>query len=165
MYEQLKKETRMAGVVGMLGMLVGMAGLFMGFFYLSDNPQTSLAIVTVTTVGIVGLLAFVRHVVFHKSDAARLGWETDRPDWMFEVGFANLAFGFMGCLAVLADWGTKAQAVVLLGYALYLFQAGILHGYRYVTDEKKSPARLWRSCIATLLFAGMMTFFAIAALV
>ncbi|MBK6680706.1 MAG: hypothetical protein IPG53_12075 [Ignavibacteriales bacterium] len=43
--------------------------------------------------GVVGILAFIRHVVFHKSDALRLGWEADRPDWMFEVGFANLAFG------------------------------------------------------------------------
>jgi hypothetical protein len=110
------------------------------------------------------MLAFVRHVLFHKSDAARLGWETDRPDWMFEVGFANLAFGFMGFLAVFAKWGTQAQAVVLLGYALYLFQAAMLHGYRYFADAKRSPARLWRSVLATLLYAGLMTFFAVYAL-
>jgi hypothetical protein len=40
-------------------------------------------------VGTAGILAFLRHLVFHKSDAKRLGWETDRPDWMFEVGFAR----------------------------------------------------------------------------
>jgi len=92
----------------------------------------------------------------------RLGWETDRPDWMFEVGFANLAFGFMGFLSVLAGRGALAQSVVLLGYALYLFQAACLHGYRYFTDAKKNPARLWRSCVATLLFAGMMVFFGLS---
>jgi len=136
--------------------------LIFGFLYRSNDPLTALGIVTLTTVGVVGLLAFVRHVIFHKSDARRLGWETERPDWMFEVGFANLAFSFMGFLSVFAGWGMHAQAVVVLGYAFYLFQAVGLHGYRYVTDEKKSPARLWRSCLATLLYAGMMTFFVLA---
>ena len=83
---------------------------------------------------------------------------------MFEVGFANLTFGFMGFLSVLAKWGMHAQVVVLLGYALYLLQAACLHGWRYFTDEKRSPARLWRSCIATLLYAVMMAFFAFGAL-
>jgi hypothetical protein len=150
----------MAGIINIIGMFAGTAGLFFGFFYLWDKPRTSLEIVTIATVGIVGVLAFVRHVIFRKSDAKRLGWETERPDWMFEVGFANLAFGFMGFLSVLAEWGTRAQAVVLLGYALYLLQAAFLHGYRYFTDEQKSPGRLWRGCLATLLFAGMMAFFA-----
>lgn len=154
----------MAGMISIIGMLVGAVGIFLGFFYLWNNPQTSLWIVTLTTVGIVGILAFLRHVFFHRSDAKRLGWEMERPDWIFEVGFANLAFGFMGCLSVGAQWGTHAQALVLLGYALYLFQAAVLHGYRYFTDEKKSPARLWRSFLATLLFVGMMAFFGIHAL-
>lgn len=154
----------MARIISIVSMLIGAVGLFIGFFYLSDNPETSLAIVTVTTVGIVGVLAFIRHVIFHKSDAKRLGWETERPDWMFEVGFANLAFGLMALLSVLAAWGTQAQGVVLLGYALYLLQAAGLHGYRYFTEEIKSPARLWRSFIATLLFAAMMAFFALRAL-
>jgi hypothetical protein len=74
------------------------------------------------------------------------------------VGFANLAFGFMGFLSVLAKWGTHAQVVVLLDYALYLIQAACLRGCRYFTDEKKPPARLRRGCLATLLFAAMMVF-------
>jgi hypothetical protein len=158
------KEHKMAGILSNIGMLIGATGLFFGFFYHAHDPQTSLEIVTVTTVGSVGVLAFVRHVIFHKSDAKRLGWETVRPDWMFEVGFANLAFGFAGFLSVFANEGTRAQALILLGYAIYLFQAALLHGYRYFTDEQKSPARLWRSCLATLLYVGMMTFFAFSTL-
>jgi hypothetical protein len=154
----------MAKWISIVSMAIGAVGIFFGFYYLADAPQTALSIVTVTTVGIAGLLAFVRHVLFHKSDAERLGWQTDRPDWMFEVGFANLAFGFMATVAVLARWGMQAQVIVLLGYALYLFQAAVLHGYRYFTDEKRSPARLWRSVIATLVYAGMMAFFAVYAL-
>jgi hypothetical protein len=154
----------MAAIVGYLGMLIGSVGIFFGFYYLSNNPIISLQIVTFSTVGIVGILAFVRHVVFHKSDAKRLGWETDRPDWMFEVGFANLAFGIIGIISVIKDPSPKAQAVILLGYSIYLFQAAILHGFRYFTDSVKSSARLWRSCIATFSYAGIMVFFAIKAL-
>ncbi len=155
----------MAGILGIASILVGTVGIFFGFFYyFSGNLQASLAIVTLSTVGIAGVLAFVRHFVFHKSDAKRLGWETDRPDWMFEVGFANLAFGVMGFVAVLPGWGARAQVLVLLGYALYLFQAGCLHGYRYFTDEKKSPSRLWRSSLLTLLYVALMVFFALRSL-
>jgi hypothetical protein len=67
----------------------------------------------------------------------------------------------MGLLSVLAGWGKYAQVLALLGYALYLFQAACLHGYRYFTDKVKSPGRLWRSFIATLLYVGMMTFFGV----
>jgi len=78
--------------------------------------------------------------------------------------FSNLAFGLMAFLAVFASWGTPAQVVVLLGYAFYLFQAAMLHAYRYFTDAERSRARLWRSVIATLLYAAMMAFFAVYAL-
>jgi uncharacterized membrane protein YfcA len=154
----------MAKWIGWLSMAVGTAGIFLGFYYLGDSPQKSLEIMTISSVGIVGVLAFLRHVVFHKSDAARLGWVTERPDWMFEVGFANLAFGIVGFVVVLAPLGIHAQAAILLAYAIYLLQAGLWHGYRYFTDPVKSPARLWRSCLSTLLFAGMMSFFALHAL-
>ena len=155
----------MSKYINLLGMLVGSVGIFLGFYFLSDgNSPMALHIVTATTVGVVGILAFIRHVVFHKSDALRLGWETDRPDWMFEVGFANLAFGVIGIITSFTNWGMIPQAVILLGYAIYLFQAAMLHTYRYITDETKSPARLWRSSIATFLFAAMMTFFALKGL-
>lgn len=155
----------MAKNISLAGIFVGAIGIFFGFYYLfSGNARLALVIVTVSTVGIVGVLAFIRHVIFHKSDAERLGWQTDRPDWMYEVGFANLAFGLAGLLAVILKSDLPAMALILLGYSIYLLQAAILHGYRYFTDEKRSPARLWRSFLATLLFAGMMSFFAIYAL-
>lgn len=154
----------MAGIISCVGMMVGSIGVFFGFYYLLSNPGTSLRLVTLATVGIVGILGFVRHVIFYKSDAKRLGWETDRPDWMFEVGFANLAFGVMGVFSVIGNQVPNTQAVILLGYAVYLLLAAALHGFRYFTDTRKSPARLWRSCIATLLYAGMMVFFAMRAL-
>jgi len=72
-----------------------------------------------------------------------------------------LAFGCMALLAVFAGWGVKAQALVLLGYALYLFQAAMLHLYRYLTDEARSRVRLYRAVLMTLLIVVMMTFFAL----
>ena len=150
--------------ISIAGYVAVSVGIFMGFYYLGQDVERSLAIVTVMTVGVEGVLGFARHYFFYKADAKRLGWETDRPDWMWEVGFANLGFGAMGILAVAAGWGVKAQALVLLGYSLYLFQAAMLHLYRYLTDEKRSPARLWRAVMLTLLIVVMMAFFAIYAL-
>jgi hypothetical protein len=142
---------------------IGSIGIFFGFYFLSTHPFRAVGLVTGTCVGIVGILAFVRHVVFHRSDAARLGWQTDRPDWQFEVGFANLAFGLTACLVLFWAPSYPAFFVLLLGYSIYLGQAAALHLYRYLTDEHRSPARLWRSVIGTLLFAAMMAVFAFRA--
>lgn len=150
--------------IGPSGMFIGAVGIFFGFYYLGKNPQLSLAIVTTTTVGLVGVLAFVRHFVFHQSDARRLGWETDRPEWAYEVGFANLAFGAMGLLSVFAELGLRAQALTILGYALYLLQAALLHGYQYISSKEKSAEKLWRVVIGTAWFAALMLFFSIDAL-
>ena len=54
--------------------------------------------------------------------------------------------------------------MVLLGYALYLFQAAMLHLYRYLTDEVRSRARLYRAVMMTLIIVAMMTFVAAYAL-
>ncbi len=150
----------MAQLLNLGGMAVGAVGIFIGFYFLSTAPLTALAIVTGTCVGVVGVLAFLRHVVFHREDAARMGWQTDRPDWQFEVGFANLAFGLPGLLVALWLPSYPAFFVLLTGYALYLAQAAALHLTRYLTDGKRSPARLWRSVIGTSLFAVLMLVFA-----
>jgi hypothetical protein len=150
--------------IGLSGMFIGAIGIFFGFYHLGRNPPLALEIVTTTTVGLVGVLAFVRHFIFHKADAKRMGWETDRPEWAYEVGFANLAFGVMGLLSVYAKLGMQAQALTVFGYAVYLMQAAFLHGYQYVTDDIKSAEKLWRVVIGTAWFAAVMFFFSIYAL-
>lgn len=154
----------MAAILGYTGMVIGSFGIFFGFYYLGNEPALSIRIVSVSTVGIVGVLAFVRHFIFHKSDAKRLGWETERPEFGYEVGFANMAFAVIALWSGLQNHSKQTQSVIVIGYAIYLLQAGLLHGYLYLTDGKKSAARLWRSCLATLLFAGMMSFLAISIL-
>lgn len=146
------------------GVIAGTVGIFFGFSYLGSNPVLSLQIVTVTTVGVVGVLAFVRHFVFHEADARRMGWETGRPEWAWEVGFANLAFGAMGLLAVFAGLGTRAQALSLLGYALYLMQAAALHATQYFRGTDRSRRKLWNSVLGAAWFSVLMTFFALRAL-
>ncbi len=155
----------MAQLLNVAGMAVGAVGIFLGFYLLSSAPLAAVGIVTGTCVGVVGILAFVRHVVFHRADAARMGWQTDRPDWQFEVGFANLAFGLPGVLVAIWLPSYPAFFVLLLGYALYLAQAALLHLYRYLSDDHRSAARLWRSVIGTSLFAILMLVFACRAFV
>jgi hypothetical protein len=141
---------------------VGGAGIFLGFSEACDSAD--LRMLTLLSVGVVGVLSFVRHVVFHRSDAKRMGWETERPDWMFEVGFANLAFGLTGFLAGLGSWDTGTRALVVIGYSFYLFQAALLHLYRFMTDRPRSMARLWRSVVPSMLFMGMMAWLAVRTL-
>ncbi len=154
----------MARILNLLGIASGSVGIFLGFYFMGEDTSMMIRMVALFTVGINGSLAFTRHVVFHRSDAERMGWKTDRPDWMFEVGFANLAFALATFTGMLLKNGTTALAVVTTGFALYLLQAAILHAYRYFTDEEKSQGRLWRSFILTLLFSAMMLFFAVFAL-
>ena len=151
----------MAGFLGNLAIVVATLGIYLGCSFPQGNAELSLQIIAVTTVGISGITAFLRHVIFHKSDAKRLGWETDRPEWMMEVGFANLAFGLVALLAVISHQPAPVLAFSILGYGIYLIQAGILHGYHYVSDSVRRPSRLWRSCLLTLAYALMISFIAI----
>lgn len=154
----------MVAALSLAGTLVGAAGIFLGFYFLSDDPLRALRIVTGSAVGVVGVLAFLRHVPFHRADAERLGWQTDRPDWQLEVGFANLALGLPALFAALFRPTYPAFFVLLAAYSLYLGQAAALHLYRYLTDGERSRARLWRSVVGTGLFAVMLGVFAFQAL-
>jgi hypothetical protein len=100
-------------VVGALGIAVGM------YTVQSDPPSLSLA--SLLAVGLAGLLSFVRHSLFHRSDAARMGWDLGtRNNFQIEVGLANLAWGTTAILAVLFDWGITAQAATFLTFGIYL---------------------------------------------
>jgi hypothetical protein len=84
-----------AWVLHILELIAGLLGVSIGFSRLPD-AASALQIVTLTAVGLVGLSAFVRHFIFHKSDARRLGWDLTRPEFQYEVGFANLGFALVG---------------------------------------------------------------------
>ena len=65
---------------------------------------------------------------------------------------------------MLAHLGTQAQALVVLGYSLYLAQAALLHAHQYRASAVKSPEKLWRVVLGTASFAALMLFFALQAL-
>lgn len=147
-------NTVASGLAG-LRYIIGALGLFAGFYYyFVPDPAMATAMVTLVTTGFVGLIAFLSHVVFYRSDAERLGEEAQNPFWQWEVGFSNLGFSLAAFVATLGRLGTSAQAVVLLGYAVYLLQAGVLAGIRH---KQKNAAII-------LVYSLMMLFFAVTGL-
>ncbi|MBN2829190.1 MAG: hypothetical protein JXR56_02590 [Candidatus Cloacimonetes bacterium] len=134
--------------------------VFFGFYYLDNNPEYSMRIVTGGLVGLVGILSFVTHVIFHKADAARLGWITDRPDWQFEVGYANLAFGLAALLSLAHLFCNTSRVIIVSAYSIYLFQAAVLHGYRALSVKPINIKKLMLSSLLTLVFVAFMAFFA-----
>ena len=146
-----------------LELVAGILGLGVGFSRLPD-AASALAIVTPTAVGLVGLLAFVRHFVFHESDAKRLGWESSGAEFQYEVGFANLAFSLVAFLAYFGGWAAAAQVAVVLGYGLYLVQAALLHTWQSVRGEGRLR-RLLQSALPALVFSLLMIYLAVKAMI
>ena len=147
-----------AWVLHILELVAGVLGLGVGFSRLPD-AASALAVATPTAVGLVGLLAFLRHFVFHESDAKRLGWESGRPEFQYEVGFANLAFALVALLAYFGGWGIGAQATVLLGFGLYLLQAALLHTWQSVRGEG-GLRHFLQSALPALVFSLCMIYLA-----
>lgn len=100
--------------------LTGMVGLFIGFFTVNNDPPSLTWAVLLVVVG-GGGLSFVRHSLFHRSDAARIGWISQgRNNFQIEVGIANFAWAAVALLAVVLDWGLSVQAATLLTFGIYL---------------------------------------------
>lgn len=130
----------------------------MGLSRLPD-AASAIGVATLTAVGLVGLLAFLRHFVFHESDAKRLGWESGRPEFQYEVGFANLAFALVAFLAYFGGWPVGAQVAVVFGYGLYLFQGALLHTWQSVRGEG-GLRRFLQSALPALVFSLLMIYLA-----
>ena len=114
-----------AHIIALLRIVIGTIGLFFGYYELFDNNlEAALNTITIATVGIVGLLSFAGHLIFHQSDARRLGWESSTPYYQYEVGFAHLAFALIALFTYFGNWGFAAKVLTILGYAIYLLQVG-----------------------------------------
>jgi hypothetical protein len=152
-----------AWVLHILELSAGIFGVGIGISRL-PNTTSALEVVTPTAVGLVGLLAFVRHFVFHQSDAKRLGWESIRPEFQYEVGFANLAFAVVAFLVYIGEWPVGAQVAVVLGYGLYLLQAALLHTWQSVRTQS-GMRRLLRRALPALAFGLLMIYLAISGMI
>jgi hypothetical protein len=100
--------------------VVGGIGIGLGIYGLSvDGAVKGLHYALPLTVGAVGLLAMIRHSVFHESDARRSGVDTE-PFYMIELGFANGAMGILALVAFFANWGVAAEVSLALAFNAYL---------------------------------------------
>jgi hypothetical protein len=152
-----------AWVLHILELAAGVIGLGVGFSRLPD-AASALAVAMPTAVGLVGLLAFFRHFVFHQSDAKRLGWESSRPEFQYEVGFANLAFALVAILAYFGGWPLGARVAVVLGFGLYLSQAALLHTWQSVRG-RGGLRRFLRNALPALVFGLSMIYLAIRGMI
>ena len=154
----------MALAIAIIRILLVALSIFMGIFFLPDIAK-SIDIILLLAVAVIGILSFFSHVIFHKADAKRLGWESERPDWQFEVGFANLAIGLVSLLAYLLGWNILAKSAIVLIYGVYLFQAAILHTIRAIQNHEDDVQHIFMSVFSALAFSGFLIFFAVFAIV
>ena len=159
----LPTHPRISKVLMQVTWLVGGIGLFFGLKALS-NGQIASAVqwVALWSVGGVGLLSFVRHAVFHRSDAVRMGWDLGkRNDFQIEVGFANLAWGVVAIVASVLNWGNMVLGCLILVFGIYMVQAAMLH----LLESARSPKRPWTaSQFVNVAFAVVLLWFAFAVL-
>jgi hypothetical protein len=154
----------MALAIAIIRILLVALSIFLGIFFLPDIAK-SIDIILLLAVAVIGILSFFSHVIFHKDDAKRLGWESERPDWQFEVGFANLAIGLVALLAYLLAWSILAKSSIILIYGVYLFQAAILHVIRAIQKHEDDVQHLFMSVFSAIVFSAFLIFFAIFAIV
>jgi hypothetical protein len=160
-----RKETSVARLLMIMTYISGAVGIGVAFYEIGDDSKAALTVITIAYAFVMGLLSWIRHVLAWQEDAARLGADDQpSPFFQWEVGFANGAFAVAGLLAVVFDWGVGAMAAVVLGYALYLAQAGLLNGRRYFSGQSRTPARLWGSFIGNTALAVMVAVVAFWAL-
>ena len=159
----LPTHPRIAKVLMQVTWIVGGIGLFFGLIALSSGQIASaVQWVALWSVGGVGLLSFVRHAVFHRSDAVRMGWDLGkRNDFQIEVGFANLAWGVVALVASSLDWGTVTLGSLILVFGIYMLQAAVLH----CCDRERNPQRLRAgSQLINLAYAVFLLWFAFSVL-
>jgi hypothetical protein len=141
--------------------VVGAIGYFIGFSKISScGVEAAVSPVALLSVGVVGILSMVRHSVFHRSDAIRMGWDQGRRNnFQIEVGFANLAIGLPAIMAVTLDWGVVVEAAFVLAYSLYFVQILAL----VFMDRDDGKINLFR-VVLILMQAGLLGYFALSAL-
>lgn len=144
-------------------LIIGAIGYFIGFLKItSDGAEAAVSPVALLCVGVVGIISMIRHSIFHRSDAARMGWELgQRNNFQLEVGFANLAIGLPALIAVALDLGVVVEAAFVLAYAVYFFQVSIL----VLMDREDGKVNLFRLTMMALqtFFLGYFSLSALAA--
>jgi hypothetical protein len=156
-------DPAIASVLFAATIVVSMIGIFVTIYFQFINPDLAYRVAAATLVGIVGLLSFLRHSVFYRSDQARMGWTQDRPEFQLEVGYANLAISLVAFAVAGLNWGPLACGLSLLTYGTYLLCALLLHAYEaiYVAEIR---GRATKSVIKSAFFVAALYIFGFFAL-
>ena len=145
---------RAANFLMALTYAVAALGIGLAFSTLSDTPPT-LGLAALCAVGGGGILSFVRHAIFHRADAERIGWTSERTNaFQIEVGLANLAWGVYAVLAVALGWGLAAESAGFLIFGLYMGAVGVFE----VISSRGENARPWTQVIPSIAFAAMLLY-------
>ena len=120
------EDPRISHVLMIATYLLGIVGIAIGFTTVNDEPP-SLSIAAALAVGGGGVLSWLRHSIFHRSDAKRMGWDLGhRNGFQIETGIANLAWGLVALAAVIFGWGIKAEAATILIFGAYLAGCSVM---------------------------------------
>lgn len=97
---------------------IGAVGAYFGFSAIQGNGGANIA--AILAVGVTGIISFIRHALYNRSDAVNGGWDYGTVNnFQIEVGLANLAWGLFAILAVALDWGQRAIASSFLISGFY----------------------------------------------
>ena len=158
----LTNNPKVSKVLLQLTWIIGGIGFWNAFNSIgSGDIETATQWISGWAVGGVGLLSFVRHAVFHRSDAVRMGWDYgQRNDFQLEVGFANLAWGVVAIVGIFQAWDTQTLGALVLLVGIYMLQAAVLH----LLELKEAKNPRYGSKLANLAYAICTFWFAIKAL-
>ena len=132
---------------------IGTAGVAIGLSTVHDDPP-SLTLACLLAVGGGGFLSWVRHSIFHRSDAIRMGWDFgSRNSFQIEVGIANLAWALLAFLAVILDWGIVAEAASMLVFGFYLGAVALMVVFGPRDEHAK---RAWMPIVGMGIFATLL---------
>ena len=159
--EDSLSNPRISQILMLATYLSGGIGYFIGFMRLgSGGAESAISPVALLSVGVVGIISMIRHSVFHRSDAIRMGWDQGRRNnFQIEVGFANLAIGLPAILAVSLGCDDIVSAAFVLAYALYFLQVGVL----VLIDRTDGSINIQR-LITILIQTGLLGYFSISAI-
>ncbi len=148
-----ESSPRAARVLFNSTMIISALGVFAAIYFWFDDVKEATYIASFTLVGLIGIVSFLRHSIFYRSDQARMGWYQDRPEFQIEVGFSNLAVGVVTIVVVALDLGLVASAVCLLIYGTYLGIATVLHSIEFARNnsENRNPAKIINSAFFSLI--------------
>jgi hypothetical protein len=148
-----KADPKISAVLMGATYAMGTVGVAIGLSTVNDHPP-SLTVACLLAVGGAGFLSWIRHSIFHRSDAIRMGWDLGaKNSFQIEVGLANLAWSLLAFLSVVLDWGLVAEAASMLVFGFYLGSVALM-----VTFGPKDEAarRAWGPIIGMAIFATLL---------